>query len=130
MALAGALVAAGLAAGIHVLIFVLESVLFARPAVWRRFGVRSQGDADTIRMWALNQGFYNLFLALGVVAGLIAVALGHRAVGVALVALATASMAGAGVVLLATGGSRFLRAAAMQAAPPLLALAALALSAT
>jgi putative membrane protein len=129
VALAVALVAAGLAAGIHVLIFVLESVLFARPAVWRRFGVASQRDADVIRMWALNQGFYNLFLALGVVAGLIAVALGHRAVGVALVALAAASMAGAGVVLLAAGGPRFLRAAAMQAAPPLLALAALALSA-
>jgi putative membrane protein len=129
VALAVALVAAGLAAGIHVLIFVLESILFARPAVWRRFGVRSQDDADTIRMWALNQGFYNLFLASGVVAGLIAVGLGHRSVGVALVALATASMAAAGVVLLATGGPRFLRAAAMQAVPPLVALAALVASA-
>jgi putative membrane protein len=124
-----ALVAAGLAAGIHVLIFVLESVLFARPAVWRRFGVASRSDAGVVRMWALNQGFYNLFLALGAVAGLIAVGLGHRAVGVALVAFAMASMAGAGAVLLATGGRVYLRAAAMQAVPPLVALAALALTA-
>jgi putative membrane protein len=127
--LAAALVAAALAAGIHVLIFVLESVLFARPSVWRRFGVASQRDAGVVRMWALNQGFYNLFLALGAVAGLIAVGLGHRAVGAALVAVTMASMAGAGVVLLATGGRAYLRAAAMQAVPPLLALAALALTA-
>jgi putative membrane protein len=127
--LATALAAATLAAGIHALIFVLESVLFARQSVWRRFGVASQRDAGVVRMWALNQGFYNLFLALGAVAGLIAVALGHRAVGVALVAFAMASMAGAGAVLLATGGRAYLRAAAMQAAPPLVALAALALTA-
>jgi putative membrane protein len=126
--LAAALVAAAVAAGIHVLIFVLESVLFARPFVWRRFGVASQRDAGVVRMWALNQGFYNLFLALGAVAGLVAVALGHRAVGTALVAVTMASMAGAGVVLLATGGRAYLRAAAMQAAPPLVALACLALA--
>jgi putative membrane protein len=128
VALAVALVAAGLAAGIHVLIFVLESVLFGRPVVWRRFGVASQADAGTVRMWALNQGFYNLFLALGVVVGLIAVAMDHRVAGVSLIAFGTACMAGAGVVLLATGGATFLRAAAMQAAPPLVALAALLLT--
>lgn len=123
-----ALVAAAIAAGIHVLIFVLESVLFARPSVWRRFGVASQGDVGVVRMWALNQGFYNLFLALGAVAGLIAVGLAHRDVGVALVAFAMASMAGAGVVLLVTGGRTYLRAAAVQAVPPLASLAALALA--
>jgi putative membrane protein len=79
-------------------------------------------------MWALNQGFYNLFLALGVVAGLVAVALGHRTAGFALVALAAAAMAGAGAVLLVTGGRAFIRAATMQAGPPLVALAALAAS--
>ncbi len=128
MALAVALVAAGLAAGIHVLIFVLESILFARPAVWRRFGVRSQDDADTIRMWALNQGFYNLFLALGTVAGIVAVAMDHRTAGVALIAFGAAAMVAAGVVLRVAGGPRFLRAAAIQAVPPAVALVALALS--
>lgn len=128
MALAVALVAAGLAAGIHVLIFVMESVLFARPVVWRRFGVASRADAGTVRMWALNQGFYNLFLALGVFVGLIAVAMGERVVGASLIAFGTACMAAAGVVLLATGGAKFTRAAAMQAGPPLLALAGLLLA--
>jgi putative membrane protein len=128
MALAVALIAAGLAAGLHALFFVMESVLFARPAVWRVFGVPSQRDADTIRMWALNQGFYNLFLALGTVAGIVAVALDHWAVGVALIAFGAAAMVAAGVVLRAAGGPRFLRAAAIQAVPPAVALVALALS--
>src|SRR5688572_26704831 len=106
----------------------MESVLFTRPAVWRVFGVPSQRDADTIRMWALNQGFYNLFLALGTVAGMIAVALDHRAVGVALIAFGAAAMTAAGVVLVAAGGAKFLRAASIQAVPPVVALAALALT--
>ena len=56
---------AGLAALIHLGIFVLESVLWSRPTTWRRFGVRSQHDADVLRPMAYNQGFYNVFLALG-----------------------------------------------------------------
>ena len=44
------------------------------------------------------------------------------------IAFGTACMAAAGIVLLATGGVKFARAAAMQAAPPLLALVALLLT--
>jgi putative membrane protein len=120
-----AAVAIVVAALAHVLFFVMESVLFARPAVWRRFSVQSQHDADTIRPWALNQGYYNLFLALGGLAGAVALALDERTVGVTLIAFAAASMAGAGVVLLASGGARYLQAAAVQAVPPLVALIAL-----
>ena len=39
--LAVSLIAAGLAVVMHVVIFVLESLLFTRPAVRRLFGVRS-----------------------------------------------------------------------------------------
>jgi len=53
-----AIVFALLAAAIHVLFFVLESVLFRRPFAWRTFGIRNQQDAETTRDWALNQGFY------------------------------------------------------------------------
>jgi putative membrane protein len=126
--LAVALVAAVVAAVIHVLFFVLESVLFRRPAVWRRFGIASQRDADTIGPWALNQGFYNLFLALGGFAGAIAVGLGDDTIGRTLIAFASACMLGAGLVLVITGGRPFLRAAAVQAVPPLVALAALVLT--
>jgi len=120
-----AAVAVVIAALAHVLFFVMESVLFARPAVWRRFSVRSQQDAEAIRPWALNQGFYNLFLALGGFAGVVALALHEEVAGMALIGLAAACMAGAGIVLVASGGARFLRAAAIQAVPPLVALVAL-----
>ena len=66
-----AAVFAALAAVLHVLIFVMESVLWARPQVWRRFAVPNQSDADVLRPMAFNQGFYNLFLALGIFGGLI-----------------------------------------------------------
>ncbi len=126
--LALALVAIVVAALFHVATFVMESVLFTRPAVWRRFGVASQQDAETIRPMALNQGFYNLFLAVGALVGVVAVALDHRTVGATLIVFAGACMLGAGVVLAATAGRRMLRAAALQAVPPLVALLALAVA--
>ena len=62
-------VLAAAAALIHVWFFALESVLFSRPTVFRRFGLRSAEDAAIVRPMAFNQGFYNLFLALGIVVG-------------------------------------------------------------
>ena len=126
--LAIAMVAAVVAAVAHVLFFVLESMLFQRPKVWRRFGVASQHDADAIRPMALNQGFYNLFLALGGMAGVIAVGLGYRVAGVTLIAFVAACMLGAGLVLVITGGSKFSRAATIQAVPPLATLLTLPLA--
>ena len=123
-----AIVAVVVAALFHVVTFVLESVRWTQPAVWRRFGVASQQDAETIKPMALNQGFYNLFLALGGLVGVVAVGLGHRTVGVTLMAFAAACMLGAGLVLAASAGRRLLRAAALQAGPPLVALIALAVA--
>ncbi len=109
-----------LAGVLHVVIFVMESVLFGRPAVWRRFLIASAEDAEVVRPWAYNQGFYNLFLALGALGGLVAYWSGYP-VGVPIALYACACMALAGVVLVATD-RRMLRAGAMQAVPPLLAL--------
>lgn len=118
--------AALLAALIHVLFFLLESVLFDRPNVWRRFGLASPEQAAVVRPMAFNQGFYNLFLALGVLAGLFLVVTGNPVAGKAIALFACAAMVGAGVVLLATN-RRFLVSAAIQAGPPLVALIATAL---
>ena len=115
--------AALVAAAIHVLFFVMESVTFTRPETYRRFFVGSTADAETVRPWAFNQGFYNLFLAVGAVAGVLAVNAGQVAAGRALVLFACGSMAAAGVVLIATD-RRFLRPGLIQALPPLVALAA------
>jgi putative membrane protein len=114
-------IAAGLAGLLHIVIFVMESVLFTRPTIWRRFLVESQRDADTIRPWALNQGFYNLFLASGALGGVVAAWAGADTAGTAIALYACACMIAAAVVLLATD-RRMLRAAAVQAGPALVAV--------
>ena len=119
-----AVLAAAVAALVHVWFFALESLLFQRPTVFRRFGLRSAEDAAIVRPMAFNQGFYNLFLAIGIAVGLVLVATGSDAVpGRAIVLFACACMVGAGVVLVATN-RRFLTAAAIQVGPPLVALLA------
>ncbi|MGO4192386.1 DUF1304 domain-containing protein [Arthrobacter sp. YAF17] len=115
------LVFALLAALLHVYIFTMESITWTRPATWKRFGVASQADADTTRPLAYNQGFYNLFLAAGALAGTGAIALGHPAVGWTLVFSSCGSMLLAAIVL-ALSGRKYLRAAATQGATPLLAV--------
>ncbi len=111
-----------LAAAIHVLFFVLESVRFMQPATYRRFFVESQADAELLRPIFFNQGFYNLFLAIGAVAGVVALNTGHVEAGRALILLACGSMALAGIILLVTD-RRFLRSGLIQSIPPLVAIA-------
>jgi putative membrane protein len=74
-----------------------------------------------VRPMAFNQGFYNLFLAVGIVGGLALVAAGSVDAGRAVVLFACACMVGAGAVLLSTN-RRFVRSAAIQALPPLVAI--------
>ena len=125
--LVSGVVFAALAALIHVLIFFLESVLWARPAVWRRFGLRSQGEADVVRPMAYNQGFYNLFLALGVGSGLALMGWSSASFGgvwqggIYVVLFALACMVLASVVLLSTN-RRFWQSAIVQGAAALLGI--------
>src|SRR3954453_4135303 len=120
-ALAAAL--AVVAAALHTLFWYLESIAFPREATWRRFGITSQRDADTIRPMAFNQGFYNLFLAAGVVVGLVLIGTGAVEAGRAVVLFACACMVGAGVVLLLSNRA-LARSAFIQLTPPLLAITA------
>lgn len=112
-----------IAAALHVLFFYFESVVFTQPATWQRFRIASQQDADTIAPMALNQGFYNLFLAGGVLLGVILLAINWTEAGRAIVLFACLSMALAGAVLV-TSNRKLFRAAALQAVPPLLAILA------
>ena len=115
------LVFAVIAALLHVYIFTMESITWTRPATWKRFGITSQADAETTRPLAYNQGFYNLFLAVGALAGTVALALGNHAVGWTLVFSSCGSMLAASIVL-ALSGRKYLRAAATQGATPLIAV--------
>ena len=118
------LVLIGIAAAIHLYVFVLESLRWMRPSTRAAFGIRSEQEAETTRLLAFNQGFYNLFLALVAVAGIVLAGPLPAAAGALLVASA-GSMIGAGVVLLASS-PRLWRAALVQLLPPGLGLLALA----
>lgn len=115
------LVFAFIAALLHVHIFTMESLTWTRPATWKRFGVATQADAETTRPLAYNQGFYNLFLALGALIGAGAVLLGQPVVGWTLIFTSCGSMLLAAAVLALTG-RKYLRAAATQGTTPLLAV--------
>jgi putative membrane protein len=127
--LIAASVFAALAALLHVLFFAYESVLFERPEVHARFRTRSE-DVPTVKPWAYNQGFYNLFLAIGTLVGVVIALVGPEDVGLALILFGCGSMLGAAVVLIA-GDRRMARAAATQGLFPALAVvcAAVALAA-
>ena len=116
---------AALAALIHVYIFVLESMRWTRASTRRVFGVASEEDARLMKPLAFNQGFYNLFLALGTVTGLVLLLTGTAAqAGLGVAAFALASMVLAATVLLASN-AKMVRAAAIQGLAPLLGLALL-----
>lgn len=122
--LVAALVLAGLAAVLHVLIFWLESIAWMRPRTREIFGRLSEDDARTTRALAFNQGFYNLFLAITVAAGIVLIAAGETAVGAALIYAGAGSMVAAAGVLVA-GSRAYARAAVMQGTLPALALVVL-----
>jgi putative membrane protein len=113
--------AAGLAGATHVLFFLLESILWGRPATNRIFG-QTPEKAEITRLLAFNQGFYNLFLAIGVFIGIVIGNRGMPAIGSAITAFGCATMLGAALVLI--GSSRKLwRGALIQGLPPLVFLA-------
>ena len=112
-----------LAAAIHVWFFVLESLLFARPGVATRFGLTTPDQVEAVRPMAFNQGFYNLFLAIGIAAGVAQIAGGAEVAGRSIVLFACLCMVWAGIVLLVTSPRRA-RAALLQLVPPLIAIAA------
>jgi putative membrane protein len=120
------LVAAGL---LHVFIFTLESVSWSKPATWKRFGVRTQDEAQILKGMAYNQGWYNLFLAIGAIGGAVTVWLGQPVVGLAIGIFAAGSMVAAALVLV-TSNSRLARAALTQGTLPLVAIIALVVAIT
>jgi len=115
-----AVVFAAGAALLHVYIWVLESFRWTEPSTRRTFRV-SEADAEVTRPMAYNQGFYNLFLAIITIVGLVVLG-SDDAVGWTLVLAGTGSMLAAAVVLLTHDG-RMLRAGVTQGTLPALAVA-------
>jgi putative membrane protein len=121
-----AMVFAALAALLHVYIFVLESFRWTAPRTRAVFGTTAE-EAQTTKMLAFNQGFYNLFLAVVTVSGITAVLLGHRSVGLALILAGVGSMLAAAVVLVASSPDKA-RAAITQGTLPLVTVGLVAAS--
>ena len=69
-------------AAVHGYIFWLEAVAFDSATTRAAFRIRTPEQADAIRPWAYNQGFYNLFLAVAVLAGAVLLLAGATTVGV------------------------------------------------
>lgn len=111
-----------LAALLHVYIFWMESLAWDGPQARKTFGV-PDAEREATRAFAFNQGFYNLFLAAGPAAGLIAHYAGYAEVGRALVLYGCAFMVGCGIVLFVSN-RKLWRSMIGQSGPPLVALIA------
>jgi putative membrane protein len=119
------LVFAALAALLHLYIFVMESLTWTSPRTRATFGTTAE-EAETTKLLAFNQGFYNLFLAVVTGLGIAAIVLRHNAVGAALIFTGIGSMAAAAVVLLLSAPDKA-RAAATQGTFPVIAIVLLLL---
>jgi putative membrane protein len=109
---------------LHVYIFVMESLTWTSPRTRATFGTTPE-EAETTRLLAFNQGFYNLFLAIVSGVGIAALATGCPAVGAALVFAGVGSMLAAAVVLVLSSPDKA-RAAITQGTFPLIAVVLLA----
>ncbi|MEY8567563.1 DUF1304 domain-containing protein [Corynebacteriaceae bacterium 7-707] len=116
------------AALLHVFIFYLESMAWTTERTRAVFGLTAK-EADNTREMAFNQGFYNFFLAIEVIFGVVLLTAGASdGAGLALVLAGTVSMSGAAAVLWLTSPDK--RGAALkQGALPLLATVVLTVAA-
>src|SRR3954449_13262970 len=92
-----ALILAGLAAVLHVYIWVMESFTWTAPRTRATFGTTAE-EAETTKLLAFNQGFYNLFLALVTAVGIAFTISGGTRVGVALLFAGVGPMLAAATV--------------------------------
>jgi putative membrane protein len=120
-----ALIFAGLAALLHVYIFVMESFTWTSPRTRATFGTTAE-EAETTKLLAFNQGFYNLFLAIVTAVGIVALGQGHCGVGAALIFAGVGSMAAAAVVLIVSSPDKA-RSALIQGTFPVIAVVLLAI---
>ncbi|WP_100657905.1 DUF1304 domain-containing protein [Alteromonas flava] len=104
----------------HVGFFALESVFFMSESIYKLFGAESLEQAKTMQNFAFNQGFYNLFLAVGVLGGLLFESKWKENVGLSIAVFSSLSMIAAGLVLYFSTGK--IVGASVQAGIPMLGL--------
>ena len=83
---------------LHIGFFIAESFIMQRPEYQKKLKLTDQ-EFKKIKPWIFNQGFYNLFLALGVFMGLALIFKKQVVAAGALTGFCGLSMMFAGVVL-------------------------------
>ena len=104
------MIAAFLAAALHVFIFYIESFAWTTRAL-SVFGMDRE-SAEATKEMAFNQGFYNFFLAIEAFAGIAIYYLASRPVGLTLVLFGVGSMLAAALLLFVTSPDK--RSAAIK----------------
>ena len=116
------MIAAFLAAALHVFIFYIESFAWTTRAL-SVFGMDRE-SAEATKEMAFNQGFYNLFLAIEAFVGIAVYFLASPTVGLTLALFGVGSMLAAALLLFVTSPDK--RSAAIKPGfLPLIAVAAL-----
>lgn len=117
---------------VHIIVFTWESLLIERRGIHEVIFSVPAEDVPAIRLWTFGLGFYNLFLGLGLIAGVVAWGTGNETVGRTLVVYICAFLVLSGLVLFVAdrlGYSRRrgsqLMGALSQGVPPLIALVAI-----
>ena len=110
-----------LAGLLHVAIFAMESVFFMNEKVYTRFKLTSFEQAEVVQLFAYNQGWYNLFLAIAALLGVFLAKKMKPNVGDTLSIYACLSMLAAAFVLI-TSSPDLARAAITQGIFPALAI--------
>ena len=80
---------------------ILESFLYRNPRLYPIFRIRPE-DQRAVRLWAVNQGFYNMVFGVGAILGVILVNAGQEVAGRSVVLFTAASHVVLGIVLVAS----------------------------
>lgn len=107
-----------LAAILHIGFFVFESIILQKTGAHNKLKISEEAH-KAVKIWAFNQGFYNLFLAMGMFVGLGMIFKKQIFIAGAITSFAGFFMIAAGVVLWFSA-PRLRKAAVLQMVPPLL----------
>jgi putative membrane protein len=108
-----------ISAFLHLIFFKFESIDFLKPSTLKRFNLTPE-EGKVVKVWAFNQGFYNLFLAIGLMASIALLNTNFMSSGIILAQFILLTMVGADVVLIISAPKSY-KAGLIQAIPATIA---------
>ncbi len=113
-----AMILISITAILHCLFFKIESIDFMNKQTLKRFGLNDD-QGLIVKVWAFNQGFYNLFLAFGLFFSLFLFSRNNIESGKVLAEFILLLITGAGIVLYISSPKKY-SAAILQSLPAFL----------